>query len=149
MTEFRIDIIKRYSPEVFWAVTELMPLLSSYRPTPDEMEAVIDCPCTRLFAAFDGAALIGMLTLVIVQIPSGLRVHIEDVVVAVAYRRRGAAKTLTEAAIGYASKLGARTIDLTSRPQRTVAIRLYEGLGFKRRDTGAFRLELSEQHDER
>jgi ribosomal protein S18 acetylase RimI-like enzyme len=40
-----------------------------------------------------------------------------------------------------AAGAGARTVDLTSRPGREAANRLYARLGFKRRETNVYRYE--------
>ena len=88
---------------------------------------------------------VGTLTLVTFPIPTGLRAWTEDVVVDEAGRGRGVGAALVREAIRLASAAGARTVDLTSRPSRTAANRLYEGLGFRVRDSKVYRLtELME-----
>jgi ribosomal protein S18 acetylase RimI-like enzyme len=42
-----------------------------------------------------------------------------------------------------AHEAGARTVDLTSRPSREAANRLYERLGFQMRDSKVYRLTTS------
>jgi len=84
-----------------------------------------------------------MLTLVLYPLPSGLRARVEDVVVDDASRGRGVGVTLTRAAMERAKQAGARTIDLTSRPSRQAANRLYEGLGFQRRESIVYRVTLT------
>jgi ribosomal protein S18 acetylase RimI-like enzyme len=83
-----------------------------------------------------------MLTLVTFRIASGLRAWIEDVVVSDSARGRGVGEALSRAAIERARDQGARTVELTSRPQRTAANALYQKLGFIRRDTTVYRLAL-------
>jgi ribosomal protein S18 acetylase RimI-like enzyme len=80
------------------------------------------------------------LTLVTFPIPTGLRAWIEDVVVDGEARGRGAGAALTTEAVRIARAAGARTVDLTSRPSRAAANRLYERLGFQVRDSKVFRL---------
>lgn len=58
-------------------------------------------------------------------------------------RGRGIGMQLIRTAIGHAQTLGARTVDLTSRPDRESANALYRRLGFVRRDTNVYRYELS------
>ncbi len=141
MEPFRIDLATEFSPTLLDEIRSLIPQLSSTAraPTAVELKSIIESPSTCLFVAKDGLKVVGMLTLVLVRIPSGLRAHIEDVVVATPYRRRGLGDALTRAALDLATKVGARTVDLTSRPTRVAAIRLYERLGFRRRDTVVFR----------
>ena len=47
---------------------------------------------------------------------------------------------LTREAVRLARSDGARTVDLTSRPSREAANRLYERLGFELRDSNVYRL---------
>ena len=91
-----------------------------------------------LVASVDGRIL-GLLTLVMFPIPTGLRAWIEDVVVDETDRGQGVGAALTEEAIRLARAAGARTVDLTSRPSRTAANRLYERLGFQLRDSKVYR----------
>ncbi len=76
------------------------------------------------------------------QIPTGLRAWIEDVVVDEAAGRQGIGSALTREAIRIAREAGARTVDLSSRPSRVAAGRLYEKLGFDMRDTRMYRYPL-------
>ncbi len=86
-----------------------------------------------------GGPIVGTLTLVVFRIPTGLRAWIEDVVVDESVRGRGVGEALTLAAIDLAAAAGARTVDLTSRPSREAANRLYRRLGFEQRDTNVYR----------
>ena len=81
----------------------------------------------------------GLLTLVVFPIPTGLRAWIEDVVVDESARGQGVGAALTNEAIRIAGEQGARTVDLTSRPSRAAANRLYERLGFTVRESKVFR----------
>jgi len=45
------------------------------------------------------------------------------------------------AAIAEAKRQGAKTVDLTSRPSREAANRLYQRIGFVARDTNVYRFE--------
>ena len=83
--------------------------------------------------------LLGMLSLATFKIPTGLRAWIEDVVVDEAARGQGAGQALVEAAVAHAKELGCRTVDLTSRPSREAANRLYKRCGFKLRETNVYR----------
>jgi ribosomal protein S18 acetylase RimI-like enzyme len=82
-----------------------------------------------------------MLTLVVFRIPTGVRAWIEDVVVDQDARGRGVGAALNQAAIRLAGEHGARTVDLTSRPSREAANRLYSRLGFVPRETNVYRFE--------
>jgi ribosomal protein S18 acetylase RimI-like enzyme len=56
-------------------------------------------------------------------------------------RGRGVGEALTREALRRARERGARTVDLTSRPQREAANRMYGRIGFQRRETHVYRLE--------
>jgi ribosomal protein S18 acetylase RimI-like enzyme len=119
---------------------------SARAPTEDELRAVIDSPATRLLVARDeDDNIVGSLTLALFRIPTGLRAWIEDVVVDEAARGRGVGETLAMEALRLARGAGARTVDLTVRPEREAAERLYRRLGFKRRTTSVYRREFSER----
>ncbi|WP_420847168.1 GNAT family N-acetyltransferase [Nonomuraea basaltis] len=98
---------------------------------------------TVLVARMEGQ-IVGTLTLVVLPLPAGIRARIEDVVVDEAARGRGVAAALTEHALELARKSGARTVDLTSRPSRQAANRLYERVGFQRRESVVYRFQLQE-----
>src|SRR5690606_33818054 len=101
------------------------------------------CPTNTLIVAWGGDRLVGALTLVVFPIPTGVRAWIEDVVVDVAARGHGVGARLTEEAVDRARAAGARTVDLTSRPDRAAANRLYERAGFELRDSKVYRLRLN------
>ncbi len=83
--------------------------------------------------------ILGMLTLVVFYIPTGIRAWIEDVVVDEESRGLGLGKSLTLHAIEKAKELGAVSVDLTSRPSRLNANAMYQSLGFKLRETNVYR----------
>ena len=65
------------------------------------------------------------------RIPTGRRAWIEDVVVDSAQRGKGVGEALTREALRVAQAAGATTVDLTSRPSREAANRLYQRIGFR------------------
>ncbi|RMH78395.1 MAG: GNAT family N-acetyltransferase, partial [Actinomyces sp.] len=111
-------------------------------PTRAEMEALVASDASVMFVARDTTGILGSLTLVLFRIPTGLRAWIEDVVVDEAARGKGVGAALNTAAIEHAREAGARTVDLTSRPHREAANRLYRRLGFVQRDTNVYRYQL-------
>ncbi len=131
------------SPELVDAFARLTPQLSrsSPAPGPEELAEIVASPATVLLVARpeEGGPIVGTLTLVVFRIPTGVRAWIEDVVVDESYRGRGVGEILCREALNRASALGARTVDLTSRPSREAANRLYRRLGFVERDTNVYR----------
>ena len=146
MTNLRIEVAKQASPALLRAVTSLLPQLTSSgrTMTAAELNTMMASPVATLLIAKDEDEIIGMISLAIVQMPTGLRSYLEDLVIDSSYRRRGAAMMLVQAAIDLAREAGARTLDMTSRPSRAGAILLYERVGFRRRDTNAFRYTFYE-----
>jgi ribosomal protein S18 acetylase RimI-like enzyme len=71
-----------------------------------------------------------------------VRAWIEDVVVDESARGRGVGEALNREALDRARGLGAKTVDLTSRPSREAANRLYQRLGFEPRETNIYRYSL-------
>lgn len=140
-----VEIATKVTPELVAAFDRLIPQLSSTNPPPSEAELaeLVASSATILFVARLGdGTLAGTLTLCMVRIPTGIRALIEDVVVDGTARGSGVGKALTLAAVDEARRRGARTVDLTSRPGREAANRLYQGLGFQIRDTNVYRCTL-------
>ena len=145
MQRVKVEIATTLTPAIVEAVERLVPQLSRSNPPPStaELSDVVASPATDLFIAIDDAGVvIGMATLATFRIPTGLRAWIEDVVVDEAGRGQGVGEALTNAMVARARELGCRTVDLTSRPSREAANRLYQRLGFVARDTNVYRLEI-------
>ena len=135
-----VEIVTGSTPELVEAMGRLIPQLSRSAPalTAAECEALVAQNGVYLFIfrsdeSPDGGVrpILGMLTLATFTIPTGLRAWVEDVVVDSAARG--------QAAVAHAATLGARTVDLTSRPSREAANRLYQRAGFHLRETNVYR----------
>jgi ribosomal protein S18 acetylase RimI-like enzyme len=140
-----IEEITDYSPEVLNILKLLLPQLSKNAAAPTEFMArsIVESDSSRLLVARDGDVIYGMLTIVIFPIPSGVRAWIEDVVVDESGRGKGVGAALSEYALNLAKLQGAKTVDLTSRPSREAANRLYKRIGFEPRDTNVYRIDIS------
>jgi ribosomal protein S18 acetylase RimI-like enzyme len=126
------------------AVQTLLPQLTSSAPpaTAEQLQRIIDDPATTLFVAEDDGTIVGTLTLAAFEVPSGRRAIIEDVVTDEEARGKGVTSALVQAALAHAALIGSRTVDLTSRPSRQAANRLYLKLGFEQRDTNVYRYAI-------
>jgi ribosomal protein S18 acetylase RimI-like enzyme len=95
---------------------------------------------TRFFVAYDGEHIISVVLLIPMVGLVGQKDWIEDVVTDEAYRGQGIAKRLMEMA-HEASEAGvAKSVNLTSNPDRVEARRLYQDhFGYEIRQTGVFR----------
>jgi ribosomal protein S18 acetylase RimI-like enzyme len=142
----KIREITTFSTKVFKAVLNLLPQLGSDQSalSKKRFEAILNSENTHLFIVeHDNNQIAGMLTIGTYDIPTGTKVWIEDVVVDESQRGRGIGKELTLFAISYAKTMGAKTIELTSKPSRIEANRLYQKLGFVLRETNVYRYMLN------
>jgi ribosomal protein S18 acetylase RimI-like enzyme len=142
----RIEEVTGGDAELVASLRGLIAQLSSSAapPTESDIREIVDSPATRLLVARgDDGAIVGSLTLVQFRIPTGVGVWIEEVVVDEAARGQGTGEALVREGIRLADAAGARSVNLTSRPDRAAANRLYQRLGFEQRETNVYRLELS------
>ena len=144
MADVRVEPLDAVDPATARAVAALIPQLSSSAAPLTEyaLRAVVEHEATTVFVARLDGRIVGALTLAMFPIPTGLRAWIEDVVVDEAARGHGVGAALNSAAIEEARARGAVSVDLTSRPSREAANRLYQRLGFARRDTNLYRYDL-------
>ena len=130
--------------ELVTGLNALLPQLSaSAEPlTRESVAAIVGFPATTLYIAREDGHVVGTLTLCVFAIPTGVRAWIKDVVVGEGARGRGVGEALTRRALEDARALGARTVDLTSRPSREAANSLYRRVGFEVRHTNVYRFFL-------
>jgi ribosomal protein S18 acetylase RimI-like enzyme len=135
----QVELLSEVTDEVVAAFGRLLPQLSRSATALDRaaLDRIVTSPASSVLVARTDGVITGTLTLVMFVIPTGLRAVIEDVVTDDAGRGKGVATALTN------EEAGARTIDLTSRPSRVAAGRLYEKLGFEARDTRVYRYPLA------
>lgn len=142
--KIKIEKVLKYNDKIYAAINNLLPQLSTNNKTIDskELKRIIESNCSHLLIAISENDIFGSLTLVTFQIPTGKRALIEDVVVDRNYRKIGIASSLIEKAKLVAKKYGAQTIDLTSRPQRVAANKLYLKTEFEIRNTNVYRYRI-------
>lgn len=141
-----IEVASEVGDDIVEAFARLIPQLSksSRPPSKAELQAIADHEaCFLLIAREDDGAILGSLTLVIFPIPTAVRAWIEDVVVDDDARGKGVGELLNRRALEISAEHGAKTVDLTSRPSREAANRLYQRIGFEQRDTNVYRYSLS------
>jgi ribosomal protein S18 acetylase RimI-like enzyme len=142
-----IERIGTVDDRLLGAVQRLIPQLSSRAQAPGraDLQALVESDAASLFVALVKKRykwIVGMVTLVCYQVPSGRVARIEDLVVDQAARGHGYGRALTEAAIRHARTLGAKAVDLTSNPSRKAANHLYKNMGFRLGRTNVYRLWL-------
>ncbi|MFZ9169451.1 MAG: GNAT family N-acetyltransferase, partial [Ilumatobacteraceae bacterium] len=138
-----VEIATQATEELLAACHHLIPQLSSSaKPmTNDELAEIIESDSTSMLVARVDNQIVGLLTLAVFRIPTAVRAWIEDVVVDSSARGHGVGEALNIAAIAEAKRRGAKTVDLTSRPSREAANRLYQRIGFVARDTNVYRFD--------
>ena len=140
-----VERAHQVSPELLEALRGLLPQLSPGRqlPTTAELKELMAAHGSTLLLARDELGhIVGTLTLVVFRTTTGLRARIEDVVVDESARGKGLGEQLVKEALRLAKERGARSVSLTSRPDREAANRLYERLGFGQRPTNVYTFTL-------
>ena len=138
-----ISVCDEVNDVVVAAFAVLIPQLSTSSPAPTakELKEIVAHEASTILLATEGETIVGSMTLVVFPIPTGTRAWIEDVVVREDAQGRGVGEALNRRAMQIAVDRGAQTINLTSRPTREAANRLYQRLGFVPRETNIYRYE--------
>ena len=136
-----IGIADVVDDELVEAFDRLIPQMSSSSPPPSRahLQALVSNEDTVVYLARIDGRIVGCLTLAFFRIPTGLKAWIEDVVVDDAARGHGVGAALNRAALDEAQRRGAKDVNLTSRPSREAANRLYQRLGFQQRESNLYR----------
>ncbi len=136
-----VEVLDEVTDEAVEAFRRLLPQLSRSAAPPDAaaLAAIIASPSVTVLIARSDDNIVGSLTVAMFPIPTGLRAWIEDVVVDESARGQGVGAILTQEAVRLAREAGARSLDLTTRPSREAAGRLYERAGFQQRETRLYR----------
>jgi ribosomal protein S18 acetylase RimI-like enzyme len=140
----RIEAAREASPELQAALAALLPQLNPNQPAPtsEHLAALLMDPGATLLIAREGDAIVG--TALVIVYPTTVRVEsrIEDVVVDEAARGRGVGEALVRECIEVARRRGASIVELQTARARVAANRLYERMGFERRDSNPYRMTL-------
>ena len=105
---------------------------------------LVASPSSKLFLLLRDDEVVGMLTVGMYASPTGTKAWIEDVVVDEALRGSGLGRVLVEHAIGFCREEGIDTVYLTSNPKRVAANGLYQSVGFVRKETNMYKMDLTE-----
>lgn len=138
-----IGKISEPTNELYDAMQHLIPQMGKHKtpPTQQELSTLLNSQgATQLIARYpdESSAIVGLLTLTIYRVPTGLRSIVEDVVVDEKCRRLGIGEALVRHAIDLAREAGANGVSLTSNPQREAANQLYLSMGFELRKTNPY-----------
>jgi len=140
-----VERVEAVTDEFVEAWGRLLPQLSGAPvPSRQHLERVVGHQANAVLVARDAdGVIVGTTTLVTFPLATGIRAWIHDVVVDEGHRARGVGTALTRAALEHARAVGAWTVDLTTRPWREDANRLYERMGFERRETHVYRYSFN------
>lgn len=142
--EISIVQLKTFSLEALEALNKLLKQLDNTAVplTKTDVEYMIGSSGNHLFIArrIDNKQIIGMLTLIMFRTPFAKKGLLEDLVVDKNYRGKGVGTKLITTAIKKAREEGVVCLDFTSRPKRVEANKLYQHLGFKKRNTNVYRI---------
>jgi ribosomal protein S18 acetylase RimI-like enzyme len=137
----RIERITAATEELWDAFQRLVPQLTSNSPppSPGDLAALVGSELsTLLIARSDGGSILGAANLTVYRVPTGVRAIIEDVIVDESARGQGIGEALVRRCLEIAREKGASGVSLTSNPKRGAANKLYQKMGFARRETNAY-----------
>lgn len=142
----KIEQIKNFSKEITQDLNDLLRQLNpkAKKLRDEDVKEIIGSSSNYFFAARELAdnKIVGMITLIIYRIPVWKKGWIEDLVVDKEYRNKGIATKLLDHCIETAKAQGVSSLNFTSNPQREAANKLYQSLGFEKRDTNVYKILL-------
>lgn len=110
--------------------------------TAEDYARLVASASSKLFLLLRDDEVLGMLTVGMYFSPTGSKAWIEDVVVDKSQRGSGLGRMLVEHAIDFCKKEGVDTLYLTSNPKRIAANGLYQSVGFGRKETNMYKMDL-------
>lgn len=141
----QVELVTQADEELFDAFQRLVPQLTDNNPPPslNDLAALVrDSSSTLMVTRNESGEIVAALTLAVYRVPTGVRSIIEDVIVDNSVRGQGMGESLVKRAIEIAREKGAANISLTCNPMRKSANRLYQRMGFKKRDTNSYQMKL-------
>ena len=136
--------IKTYSPEYHEAMQRFLNQLTTSPMvlTESMFHQLLSSEKSHLFFIMKDEQIAGMLTVGIYYSPTGGKAWIEDVVVDETFRGQGFSKLLVAHAIKFVKSQQIPLLMLTSNPKRIAANKLYQAMGFERKETNVYRMKF-------
>jgi len=136
--------IQIYSPEYHEAMQRFLDQLTSNPMTLTEtmFRQLLESDNSHLFFLLKDEQIAGMLTVGIYYSPTGGKAWIEDVVVDESFRGQGLSKLLVAHAIKFVKEKQIPSLMLTSNPRRVTANKLYQTMGFGKKETNVYRIKF-------
>jgi GNAT superfamily N-acetyltransferase len=136
--------IKTYSQEYHEAMQRFLNQLTTSPMvlTESMFHQLLASENSHLFFIMKDEQIAGMLTVGIYYSPTGGKAWIEDVVVDETFRGQGLSKQLVAHAIEFVKSQQIPLLMLTSNPKRIAANKLYQAMGFERKETNVYRMKF-------
>ena len=136
--------IKTYSPKYHEAMQRFLNQLTTSPMvlTESMFHQLLASENSHLFFIMKDEQIAGMLTVGIYYSPTGGKAWIEDVVVDETFRGQGFSKQLVAHAIEFVKSKQIPLLMLTSNPKRIAANKLYQAMGFERKETNVYRMKF-------
>lgn len=135
--------LNNYTQSQFEDLSHLVSELSDrVNFTQTDLMLVLKDTNSHLYAIIDDEHIVGCATLCIFHSPTGTKASIEDVVVSSDYRGQHLGKKLMEFVLEQAKAYAPIELHLTSNPMRVAANKLYQSLGFQKKDTNCYRMMI-------
>jgi ribosomal protein S18 acetylase RimI-like enzyme len=141
----QIEIATNATEELWEALQRLVPQLTANNPPPSRQDLaalVKSDSSTLVIARADDGSIPAAACLTVYRVPTGVRAVIEDVIVDESARGQGTGERLVRRCLEIARQKGAAGVTLTSNPRREAANRLYQRMGFTKRETNAYFYKL-------
>lgn len=143
--DVQVGLVVDVDSSMVEGVARLIPQVSSRTETvsAERVRSIARGPDSCLVVARIGDRVVGSATLLTLRTLAGAFGYLEEVVVDESVRGRGVGAKLVSEVLAVAKSRDLEFIELTSRPARKAANRLYGSLGFSRRDTNVYRYTLA------
>lgn len=139
----KIRRLLQFNTDQFKQLQALMHVLSPRCVLTEEILTVA-LQSSLVYVAEEGNRIIGMATLCIGCTPTGRKASIEDVVVCPECQGKGIGEALVRRLIEEVGKNAPIQVQLTSKPARVAANALYVKLGFVRKETNVYAMQLED-----
>lgn len=142
--DIKVEECFEAGPALMAGMARLLPQLSGRLAVPDAdaLRRIVGAEQGRLLVARVGERVVGLLTIVWYDVPSGRKAWIEDVVTDAEFRGRGIGRRMVRKALEIARSVSADKVMLTSSAHRTAAHALYRSENFQTAETTVFAFKI-------
>ena len=138
-----IQELHNYTQAQFEDLKQLIAELSDrVNLTQTDLMLVLKDSNSHLYVILESEHIIGCATLCVFHSPTGTKASIEHVVVSSAYRGQHLGKQLMEYVLEQAQAYAPIELHLTSNPMRVAANKLYQSLGFQKKETNCYQMAI-------